>query len=270
MLQAQSLRKRIKKLFSNSDHGKKVTLYAETVPLSEVAAPLVDQLYELYAGHYDHTDRDRFESDLSEKHWVILLRDIVGRQVVGFSTQMEMRVLVDSIPVRALFSGDTIIHPNYWGDQVLVRAWCRLAGGLKAQAKDELFYWFLISKGYRTYLYLPLFFKSFFPNYETPAPLFEQKLMWVLGDKKYPRLFNPINGLVEHGNIHDRLSPDLDKTLHRLSNPHVAFFVETNPLYQQGSELLCVAELSADNMRSIARREFESGLAEVKAVEIRV
>ena len=32
--------------------------------------------------------------------------------------------------MRALFSGDTVIDPAYWGEQALVRAFCRLIGRL--------------------------------------------------------------------------------------------------------------------------------------------
>jgi hypothetical protein len=38
--------------------------------------------------------------------------------------------------------------------------------------------------------------------------------------------------------------------------PDVRFFLDRNPGYLKGEELLCLAELNPENMRSIARRGF--------------
>src|SRR5579862_3718341 len=119
----------------------KARLEWDVVPVADLVEARRDELYQLYAAHYDFTDEARFHSDLSEKQAVILLRAPEGR-VVGFSTQMWMPAQVDDRRVHILFSGDTIIHPAYWGDQALVRAWCRFAGSLKARCGDEPLYWF--------------------------------------------------------------------------------------------------------------------------------
>lgn len=235
-------------------------LRAETASALALSPQLVEQLYGLYESCYDHADPVRFRADLEEKHWAIVLRDVESRRVAGFSTQMVMDVEVDGRPVRALFSGDTIIHPDYWGSQKLVRAWCRLAGQLKARSGDRALYWFLISKGHRTYLYLPYFFYKFYPRHERPTPPFEQKLIRALATAKYPGEFNPELGLIEHAGPHDRLKRELDATARRRHNSHVAFFLERNPRYREGTELACVAEISVENMRFIARRELEAAI----------
>jgi hypothetical protein len=235
-------------------------LFSKTVAVAKLCPGVVDRLYELYEQCYDGSDRARFEADLREKQWVILLRDPTSSVTAGFSTQMLVDIEVAGTPVRALFSGDTVIHPSYWGSQELVRGWCRLAGRLKAQGMDRPLYWFLISKGYRTYLYLPCFFHAFYPRYEHPTPLFVEQLIHALGTAKYPEEFNSSTGLIEHFKVHDRLKADLDATTKHLDNPHVEYFVRRNPNYRDGTELLCVAEISPENMRSIARRELEIGL----------
>jgi hypothetical protein len=125
-------------------------LAAEVLPIRRVTEELVERLYGLHETHYDGTDPARFRTDLAEKDWVILLREGTTGAPVGFSTQKVMEVCVDRRPVTALFSGDTVIHREYWGSQELVRAWCRLAGQLKARCGDQPLYWFLISKRHRT------------------------------------------------------------------------------------------------------------------------
>jgi hypothetical protein len=237
-------------------------LSGAVIPAAAVTAELADRLYALYEEHYDGADPVQFRADLAEKQWVILLREAATGLVVGFSTQLLIDVDLDGQPVRALFTGDTIIHRDHWGSQELVRTWCRFAGQLKAQDEGRPLYWFLISKGYRTYLYLPLFFHEFYPRYDRSTPAFEQRLIQALGTLKYPREFDPRTGLITHPGRHDRLKAELDATPRRLSNPHVAFFVQRNARYREGAELVCVAEIRAENMRSIARRELERGEGE--------
>jgi hypothetical protein len=236
-------------------------LAAETVETAALVPELVEHLYRLHARSYEGSDPARFRADLGEKEWVILLRDGPGGAVVGFSTQKRMDVMVNGRPVRALFSGDTLIAPGYWGEQALVRAWCRLAGRLKAQTPDRPLYWFLISKGHRTYLYLPTFFLEFYPRHDRDTPSFEAGLIAALGLQKYPGDFNPKSGLIEPQGAHDRLLASLDGSGRRAANPHVAFFLERNPRHAEGHELVCVAEIAAENMRSVARREL---LAELR------
>jgi hypothetical protein len=235
-------------------------LQSEVAPAKRVLARYAEQLYDLYASCYDGTDPVRFRADLEEKQWVILLREVETGNVVGFSTQLLIDVKINQQPVQALFSGDTIIHPRYWGSFELVRAWCRLAGTLKARLGNRPLYWFLISKGHRTYLFLPSFFCDFYPRHDRPTPPFERQLIQVLARRKFPREFNPETGLIEYHSAHDRMKTELDSAPRRLNNPHVDFFVRQNPGYRCGSELVCVAEIAPANMRSVAKRELENGL----------
>ena len=57
------------------------------------------------------------------------------------------------------------------GEQALVGAFCHFAGGLKARDREAPLFWFLISKGHRTYRYLSLFAHRYYPNPAVPTPL---------------------------------------------------------------------------------------------------
>ena len=235
-------------------------LQSEIAPAEWVLAQHSKQLYNLYASCYEGTDPTRFRADLDEKQWVILLREAGTGNIVGFSTQLLIDAEINQQRVQALFSGDTIIHPHYWGSLELIRAWCRLAGMLKGQCGNRPLYWFLISKGHRTYLLLPSFFHEFYPRYDRPTPAFEKQLMQILASRKFPREFNLETGLIEYRTTHDRLKTEFDSAPKRLNNPHVDFFVRQNSGYRCGSELVCVAEITPENMRSVAKRELENGL----------
>ena len=44
--------------------------------------------------------------------------------------------------------------------------------------------------------------------------------------------------------------------------PDVAYFLQCNPGYASGDELVCLCELSTDNMRPLTRRLFVQGMGE--------
>jgi hypothetical protein len=88
----------------------------------------------------------------SEKDAVILMRDSVENRIQGFSTILDVRMKIGGKTVVGAFSGDTIIERSYWGQGILGKAF--LSYMLKQKLKNPFrtFYWFLISKGYKTYL----------------------------------------------------------------------------------------------------------------------
>jgi hypothetical protein len=229
-------------------------MFSEIGPATHLSLSVRRKLYELLERHYQHVSWPQFEADLAEKDAVIVLRDRSGLPC-GFSTQKVMRVTIDGLPVRAIFSGDTIIDPCHWGEQELGRAWCRYVGQVRAADPETPLYWFLISKGYRTYLYLPVFFKTYYPACAWPTPAAEQRILNALASAKFPIDYDAETGLVVFPESRGNLNPELAVVpQHRLKNQHVRFFLSCNPSYAQGRELACLAEISPENMRSYPAR----------------
>jgi hypothetical protein len=102
-------------------------LEARVVPRGELTPAQKDAMFALMQRHYDNVRRDLFEADLAEKDWVIQVSDPATGELCGFSTQMLMQAECQGRPVTALFSGDTIIAREHWGDPALSHAWGRLA-----------------------------------------------------------------------------------------------------------------------------------------------
>ena len=234
-------------------------LRSEIVPASAIDEPFARELFAIFAQHYRRVTFAQFLTDLREKDAVILLRDTETQTPRGFSTQVVSHLAHRGEPLRVLFSGDTIIDRAHWGEQELVRAWCRFAGQTLAAEPTRLF-WFLISKGCRTYRYLPIFFREFFPRHSTPTPEFEQTLMHALGAEKFGAHYDPARGVASFPDSRGHLDPALaDIPAARLADPDIAFFLEKNPGHARGDELLCLAEISAENMRGLAKRMLLSG-----------
>jgi hypothetical protein len=238
-------------------------LRGETVAVAELDDDQVAVFYELYAANYDAADRERFESDLREKDWVVVLEAASSGDIRGFSTQKVFRTSDPAgRPVRVVFSGDTIIDPQYWGEQELVRAWCRFAGQALAQAPDLPLYWLLISKGHRTYLYLPLFFERYFPRFDQNTPPYEARLLAAVARQRFGRYFDEDAGLLRFASSLGHLKPELAVIPPgRRDDPRVGFFLERNPGYAEGEELVCLARIGPSVMRGIAARSVKEGLA---------
>ena len=230
-------------------------LVARIAPVPTVTPELEDVLFSLFEDYYDRVPRGVFHRDFREKQWIILLTDSVSNEIKGFSTLMLLDVAAEDIQLVVAFSGDTIIDREYWGEQRLALAWYGLMEKLRVENWPTKLYWFLISKGYRTYLYLPTFFREFYPRHDKATPPFEQKLIDAFGRLKYPDDYDPKTGLVEfqesEGHLKDWVA---DIPPRRLKDPNVGYFLQQNPGWTRGNELVCVAEFSPENLTNFALR----------------
>ena len=129
---------------------------------------------------------------------------------------------VDGRPVKALFSGDTIIDRERWGDHALCHVWGRLALSLIDAHPGAELYWFLISQGYKTYRFLPVFFHEFYPRHDRPTPDRVKAVIDALARGRYPEAYDEGNGVIRATPLQCRLRAGLaDVTPERLRDPHV-------------------------------------------------
>jgi hypothetical protein len=225
------------------------------VPTPAVTDAQRAAMFALMDRHYENVTRSAFAADLDEKQWVILLLDPQTEEVCGFSTQVLLDATVASRPIKALFSGDTIVARDRWGDPALAHVWGRLALSLIDSLPGAELYWFLISKGYKTYRFLPLFFHEFYPRYEAATPEWALAVIDALGRARYPDRYDASSGIVRAGSRADRLRPGVaDLTPKRGHNPHVRFFATRNPGHARGNELCCLAPLTRANFLPAAYR----------------
>ena len=209
-----------------------------------------DALFHLMTRHYDNMDRVKFDSDLDEKDGLIILEDEAG-EVRGFSTYQLFSTVYDDRRITVLFSGDTVIERTSWGDTTLFRAFGKLLCRSMRESTD--LYWFLITKGVRTYQMLPLFFRSFYPSVDAMTPVHITGLIRHLSQLKFPRHFDTESGIIRTGTY--RLKEEMaDIPANKRMNRHVRFFLEKNPGWRDGDELACLTELNRANMRSRALR----------------
>ena len=69
-------------------------------------------------------------------------------------------------------------------------------------------YWFLLSKGYKTYRYLPLFFHEFHPSPIASHPG-KPRTCWTHSPRRTPFGHDPVAGVVRGPEQKDRLRPGI-------------------------------------------------------------
>jgi hypothetical protein len=231
--------------------------------MDEISPEMSHEMFALFQHYYDEVSESSFKKDLFEKDYVIILHDPELRgahsfgAVQGFSTLSIMKFRFNGVDGRAIYSGDTIIDQKYWGQQALPREWCRLAGVLKSEHPEVPLYWLLIVKGHRTYRLMTLFTKYCYPRWDLETPKEISDLMQHLGKLKFGDYFNVSSGLVEFDQSRGQLKPHVGQIEQKYSGKQdVEYFLQKNPNYLKGVELLCLAELAASNMRSVALNAF--------------
>lgn len=216
----------------------------------KLTAEEISRMFELLREHYDNVTEEAFLRDLSEKHWVIVLTLMETGEIVGFSTQMLFAHEGPHGRVLVTFSGDTVIDRDHWGGLELPLALGRMILSIERRYPRDVCYWFLICKGYKTYRYLPVYFREFYPSFKSPAPPYETALMRSLAERKFGSYYKAESGVVSFGPGAPAVKPGVaDVTDELLRDPHVAYFVEANPGHARGDELVCLARFHEDNLR---------------------
>lgn len=229
-------------------------LAGEIRPVSGLDPEEREQMFALLQRFFHGVTRPGFDRDLAEKEWAILLKDGPKGEIRGFSTLMSYDSEWARSPVRVLFSGDTIIHPDYWGETVLPRLWARLVFRLAAETPQTKTFWFLISSGYKTYRFLPVYFRKFHPSCDRPTPPAMKGLLDAVALRKFPEEYEPATGIVRLSASTPLKKGVAEVTPARHRDPHVAFFLGANPEYGTGDELACLTEISPDNLTRAGRR----------------
>ncbi|HEY3409818.1 MAG TPA: hypothetical protein VGK53_16745 [Propionicimonas sp.] len=236
-------------------------LFSQVVPVAELTAVDRDTMFALMDLVYVGVTRELFEDDLDGKDECIVLRSH-DSTLAGFSTQRFLTVLVDAgraapllgrtasgtVPVDGVFSGDTVIHPDHWGSPALFQAFARRYIVDDGPPR----WWFVICKGHRTYRIMPTFFNTFWPNRHGQTPDGATAIMESYAESLYPG--DLVEGVLAYHSPKDRLRPGVAGISEReLRVPDIAFFAAANPGWVEGHDLVCLCELTPDNLRPAMR-----------------
>ncbi len=228
------------------------TTFVSVVTLSDA---LRRDMARLYLDSYDGSSEALFFHDLAKKDEALLVYD--GERLIGFTTLWVFERDWRGERIRVVYSGDTVVDRAHWGQQALAFDWITRMGDYKRQRPELPFYWLLLVKGARTFRYLPLFGKSFHPHWgEERGDL--KALADALALEMFPEDYNPSTGVVEFSRSRGHLKPEIAAPSDdELQREEVRFFVERNPGYRHGHELVCLCEVETHNMKPLTLKLFE-------------
>jgi hypothetical protein len=223
------------------------------VPRAELTSTHEERMLGLMQAHFCGISPQQFRHDLDEKNWAILITDEAGR-LHGFSMLLFYATAFEGRQLNVVYSGDTIVAAGGRTDPALARTWIEAVNRLRDQAGAKTVYWLLLTSGFRTYRFLPVFWRAFWPRHDAPTPPGMQRLLRGLARERFGEGFKPDAGIVRFPKP-QRLRDDLlEIPTGRLADPHVAFFASRNPGFRAGDELVCLCELSEANLTAAGRR----------------
>ena len=223
-----------------------------TVARAELSQGVRAQMFQLLCEHFTNVSAEQFSRDLAEKQMAMLLER--EGELVGFSTLRAFTTKCDGEEVNVIYSGDTIVMPSAWGSTALPRAWVAGVEELKATLPPRRCFWLLLTSGFRTYRFLPVFWREFFPRFDAVTPPVAQRLLDRAAHELFGSQFNVANGIVRFQQP-QKLRHDLQQVpTGRESDPHVAFFLARNPGFVDGDELVTITEIAPENLTAAGRR----------------
>ena len=211
----------------------------------------------LLGRHFDGVTDEVFEADLAEKNWVLLFEE--DGALVAFSTLLLYPFTHRGETLTVVYSGDTIVDPAAWGTSAVARSWVDAVYRLHAAHGRGRLLWLLISSGFRTYRFLPVFCRDFHPRHDAGMPPETAALRDALARDRFGAAYSA--GVVRFPH-QQRLRAHLAGVPEeRLGDPHVAFFHGANPGHARGDELVCLTDLSWENLTPAGRRMVRAGAA---------
>lgn len=201
------------------------------------------EMFQLFSVYYQNVSFDVFMEDLNKKTGAHLAKRKCDGRVVGFSTAMAFKTIVNGKKVHNLFNGDTVMAKEYWGHPGLPNSFFRWLLAERFKNPFVEVNWFLVSMGYRTYLILANNFYKYYPDVDGDNPHLRD-LAYTAADTLFPGALNRETGLLDFGDdackLSDFVTPITDK---EREVPKIAFFEKRNPTWMQGTEMACIASL---------------------------
>jgi hypothetical protein len=220
----------------------KATIY----PLRSIHPDDLVSMHRILEKYYYNADVNTFLRDLNKKDGAVIIRKRDTKEVVGFTTYVKVDIEHKGKKVSALFTGDTIIEKEFWGDTALQLAAVRVALSTLFRSPRTPLYWFLITKGYKTYLLMANNFPSYFPRYDREFDPDTKEILHALCTKLFPGYYDEGTGLIGFGDSYQKLKDNVTDISDEMKAkyPKIAFFEKLNPTWREGTELPCIGEVT--------------------------
>lgn len=219
---------------------KSAKIYTRYQTLEHITVQDIRDMFKVFCRYYENTSLEQFVADLGRKSGAFIIRRKVDNAIVGFSTMGIYHMEVDGKKIRGIFSGDTILEKEYWGNRAMNAAFVKRL--LWEAIKDPFTpqYWFLISKGYKTFLLLTRNFPDYYPHPEHENEHMKH-IVQAYCDKLFPGYLNKDAMVLDFGDGYNCLKNNVTPiSKEQREEADIAFFEQRNPDWERGTELPCV------------------------------
>jgi len=242
----------VREVFMKNNKSK---LTASFKKIKYVSVPQLLEMHKVFVQYYHNADLHTFVTDMGKKTGVILLQEKGSNRIVGFSTWTELNINQNGDKSIGIFSGDTVVEKEYWGNKELQKTFVKQLLKTKIKNPKTPVFWLLISKGYKTYLLLTNNFPKHYPSHEKNNIKLES-IVDEYCEQLYPSAYNKENRLLDFGDDYQFLKGDVAEITDDMTdeNPKIRHFAKLNPSWQQGTELPCVGEVSVHMMWNFMRK----------------
>lgn len=224
--------------------------------IDQVTEEMQKEMFALFEKYYDHVDYSRFVEHLKEKTHIFIFSDKSQNEIIGFSTIFR-KSLPHVGPGIFLFSGDTVIHQDYWGNKMLHKSFFQFLVESKLRSPFTPIYWMLMSKGVKTYMIMRKTVYESYPNYKRATPPHIQEMLTKFYKSKFPGDFKQDKGLILFKEKIGSVKSDLASPVETIIRSEDAdFFLKVNPHFLEGDELACIAEIRFRDFLSYILRFF--------------
>lgn len=228
----------------NSQASQDNQLTVSVVAVAHLDKETIEQMWHIFAQYYLDVERHRFESDLAAKQDVFLLRDKKSLNLQGFSTVKVFEEAIDGKKFIAIYSGDTIIKRDFWGQTALQKSFFLYITKVFLTHPFTPVYWFLISKGYKTYLLLSRNFPAYWPCHSAETPAFEAGVIHLLARNMFGAAWKSERGVLSFDKPMGKLKGEVAPiTEAMMTHADIRFFLEKNPGHVAGDELCCLGKV---------------------------
>jgi len=221
----------------------------------------LEQMFRIHEKYYLNANIEKFTDDMGKKKGVFIVMEKTTDKIVGFSTWGEYSFMYEGKKAVGIFSGDTILEKEYWGDKSLQKAFAKKIILKSALNPHRRTFWFLITKGYKTYMLLANNFAEYYPNYRGENEGLKQ-VIDEYTNHLFPGAYNETTGLLHFGPQSDSLIGSVAPISQKeMRHPKIRFFAEKNPTWEQGTELPCIGEVSLKNCIFYVKKALGFGAA---------
>ena len=192
---------------------------------------------------------------LAEQHPRALFLSADG-ELHGFSTIQWLESESGGRRCLTLFSGDTVVDHRCWGQKALQRAFVWNVFRMKLTRPRARVFWFLITKGYKTYLLMQRNFPCH-PSRLRAFPPDMKRLLDEVARRKFGDGYDAGAGIVRFEECQGKVKgafEDLGES--ERDDPDIAFFLEANPGFREGDELCCLTEIGFRELAGVIGKYF--------------